>query len=38
LAGQANALLSGAHESLLISAALLFAGGATIWWGASRNQ
>jgi DHA2 family methylenomycin A resistance protein-like MFS transporter len=38
LAGQANALLSGAHASLLISATLLFAGGAAIWWGASRHQ
>ena len=38
LAGQANGLLSGAHASLLISATLLLAGGAAIWWGASRHQ
>ena len=37
LAGQANALLAGAHASLAISAALLIAGGAVIWWGASRQ-
>ena len=37
LAGQANALLAGAHASLLISAVLLLAGGATIWWGSSRQ-
>jgi DHA2 family methylenomycin A resistance protein-like MFS transporter len=37
LAGQANALLAGAHASLVISASLLLAGGAAIWWGASRQ-
>ena len=37
LAGSANALLPGAHASLLISAGLLLAGGAVIWWGASRR-
>ena len=37
LAGQTDALLTGAHASLMISAGLLLAGGATIWWGASRR-
>jgi DHA2 family methylenomycin A resistance protein-like MFS transporter len=37
LAGQADALLAGAHASLVISASLLLVGGATIWWGASRR-
>jgi MFS transporter, DHA2 family, methylenomycin A resistance protein len=37
LAGQADALLAGAHASLVISAGLLLAGGATIWWGTSRR-
>jgi MFS transporter, DHA2 family, methylenomycin A resistance protein len=37
LAGQADALLAGAHASLVISASLLLAGGAAIWWGASRQ-
>jgi MFS transporter, DHA2 family, methylenomycin A resistance protein len=37
LAGQADATLAGAHASLVISAGLLLAGGATIWWGASRR-
>ena len=37
LAGQTDALLTGAHASLMISASLLLAGGATIWWGASRR-
>jgi MFS transporter, DHA2 family, methylenomycin A resistance protein len=37
LAGQANALLAGAHASLVISASLLLMGGATIWWGGSRQ-
>lgn len=36
LAGQADELLSGAHVSLLISAGLLLAGGAVIWWGGRR--
>ncbi|SDR84734.1 MFS transporter, DHA2 family, methylenomycin A resistance protein [Bradyrhizobium canariense] len=36
LAGQADALLPGAHESLVISAALLLAASAVIWWGASQ--
>jgi DHA2 family methylenomycin A resistance protein-like MFS transporter len=36
LAGQANALLTGAHLSLVISASLLLAGAAAIWFGASR--
>jgi hypothetical protein len=30
-------LLAGAHASLVISASLLLAGGAAIWWGASRQ-
>jgi DHA2 family methylenomycin A resistance protein-like MFS transporter len=38
LAGQADALLAGAHASLVISAGLLLAGGATIWWGACRRS
>jgi DHA2 family methylenomycin A resistance protein-like MFS transporter len=37
LAGQADALLAGAHASLVISAGLLLVGGATIWWGSSRR-
>jgi len=37
LAGQANALLAGAHASLAISASLLLAGGAAIWWGSPRQ-
>jgi DHA2 family methylenomycin A resistance protein-like MFS transporter len=36
LAGQANALLTGAHLSLVISAGLLLAAAAAIWFGASR--
>jgi DHA2 family methylenomycin A resistance protein-like MFS transporter len=36
LAGQANALLSGAHVSLVISAGLLLVAAAAIWFGASR--
>jgi MFS transporter, DHA2 family, methylenomycin A resistance protein len=36
LAGQANALLSGAHLSLAISAGLLLIGAGAIWFGASR--
>jgi DHA2 family methylenomycin A resistance protein-like MFS transporter len=37
LAGQADALLAGAHASLVISAVLLLAAGAAIWWGASHQ-
>jgi DHA2 family methylenomycin A resistance protein-like MFS transporter len=37
LAGQANALLAGAHASLVISAVLLLAAGAAIWWGSSHQ-
>ncbi|WP_159008659.1 MFS transporter [Bradyrhizobium sp. S69] len=37
LAGQADAMVSGAHASLLISAGLLLVGGAAIWWGAPRR-
>jgi DHA2 family methylenomycin A resistance protein-like MFS transporter len=37
LAGQDNALLAGAHASLVISAGLLLAAGAAIWWGASHQ-
>ena len=37
LAGQANALLSGAHLSLAISAGLLLIGAGAIWFGASRS-
>jgi DHA2 family methylenomycin A resistance protein-like MFS transporter len=36
LAGQANAFMAGAHASLVISAALLLAAGAAIWWSASK--
>jgi DHA2 family methylenomycin A resistance protein-like MFS transporter len=36
LVGQANAFMAGAHESLIISASLLFAAAAAIWLGASR--
>jgi len=36
LAGQANALLPGAHVSLVISAGLLLVGASAIWFGASR--
>jgi DHA2 family methylenomycin A resistance protein-like MFS transporter len=35
LAGQANAFMAGMHESLMISACLLFAAGAAIWRGAA---
>jgi DHA2 family methylenomycin A resistance protein-like MFS transporter len=38
LSGQADALLPGAHQSLLISAGLLLAGGAVIWRGASWQK
>lgn len=37
LAGQADAMLAGAHASLLISAGLLLVGGAAIWGGAPRR-
>src|SRR5665213_2454869 len=36
LAGQSNAFMAGAHESLVISAGLLLAAGAAIWRGATR--
>jgi DHA2 family methylenomycin A resistance protein-like MFS transporter len=36
LAGQSNAFMAGAHESLVISAGLLLAAGAAIWRGTSR--
>jgi DHA2 family methylenomycin A resistance protein-like MFS transporter len=35
LVGQSGAFMTGAHAALLISAGLLFAAGAVIWWGAS---
>ena len=35
LAGQATAFMAGMHESLMISACLLFAAGAAIWRGAT---
>ena len=35
LAGQATAFMAGMHESLMISACLLFAAGAAIWRGAA---
>jgi DHA2 family methylenomycin A resistance protein-like MFS transporter len=38
LVGRTNAFLAGAHMSLVISAGLLLAAGATIWWGSpGRN-
>src|SRR5882724_15371 len=37
LAGQANAFMAGMHESLMISACLLLAAGATIWRGATTG-
>jgi DHA2 family methylenomycin A resistance protein-like MFS transporter len=37
LAGQANAFMAGMHESLMISACLLFAAGAAIWRGAATG-
>jgi MFS transporter, DHA2 family, methylenomycin A resistance protein len=36
LAGQADAFMAGAHQSLMISACLLFAAAAAIWRGASN--
>jgi DHA2 family methylenomycin A resistance protein-like MFS transporter len=36
LAGQPNAFMAGAHESLVISAGLLLVAGAAIWRGATR--
>jgi MFS transporter, DHA2 family, methylenomycin A resistance protein len=36
LAGQADAFMAGAHQSLVISACLLFAAAAAIWRGASN--
>lgn len=36
LAGQADALMAGTHEALMISACLLLVAGALIWRGASR--
>src|SRR6266478_1132116 len=38
LAGQANAFVAGTHWSLIISACLLFAAGAAIWFGASMKD
>lgn len=38
LIGQSGRFMSGAHHSLMISAALLLAGGAAIWYGASRRN
>jgi MFS transporter, DHA2 family, methylenomycin A resistance protein len=37
LVGQSGAFMTGAHAALLISAGLLFAAGAAIWWGASTG-
>ena len=34
LVGQSDAFMTGAHASLIISAAVLLAAGAVIWWGA----
>ncbi len=38
LVGQADALLPGAHRSLMISTGLLLAAAAVIWWGASARR
>src|SRR5882757_3262392 len=38
LAGQANAFMGGTHWSLIISACLLLAAGAVIWFGASMKD
>jgi len=38
LAGQAGAFMAGVHQSLMISACLLFAAAAAIWWGASAGE
>jgi DHA2 family methylenomycin A resistance protein-like MFS transporter len=38
LAGQANAFMAGTHWSLIISACLLLAAGAVIWFGASMKD
>src|SRR6202050_3453758 len=38
LIGQSGLFMSGAHHSLMISAALLSMGGAVIWYGASRRE
>ena len=38
LAGQASAFMSGVHESLAISACVLFAAAAAIWWGAASSK
>jgi DHA2 family methylenomycin A resistance protein-like MFS transporter len=38
LIGQSGLFMSGAHRSLIISAALLSVGGAAIWYGASRRE
>jgi MFS transporter, DHA2 family, methylenomycin A resistance protein len=38
LAGRENAFMAGMHESLVISACLLLAAGATIWFGASMKD
>jgi DHA2 family methylenomycin A resistance protein-like MFS transporter len=38
LAGQANAFMAGTHWSQIISACLLLAAGATIWFGASTKD
>ncbi|MGA7939484.1 MAG: MFS transporter [Bradyrhizobium sp.] len=38
LIGQSGQFMSGAHHSLMISTALLLAGGVVIWYGASRRN
>jgi DHA2 family methylenomycin A resistance protein-like MFS transporter len=38
LAGQANAFMAGAHASLVISALLLLAAGAAIWWSGTPSR
>jgi DHA2 family methylenomycin A resistance protein-like MFS transporter len=38
LAGDASAFMTGAHESLIVSACLLLVAGASIWRGAAAGQ
>ncbi len=38
LVGQSSAFIAGLHASLIISAGVLLAAGAAIWWGASMKD
>jgi DHA2 family methylenomycin A resistance protein-like MFS transporter len=38
LVGQSSAFIAGLHASLIISAGVLFAAGAVIWWGGSMKD